>query len=68
MSHNSPRSLRTKQEARTRPDVIWYEAGEKRQHSVTPTEPQVVHSSGSELARLIAESDAHLAAMRKIVR
>lgn len=64
MSHNSPRSLRTKAEARQRPDVIWHDQSARLQ----PKQGLSVLAGGSELSQLITEADAHLAAMRKIVQ
>lgn len=70
MSHNSPRSLRTKTEARNRPDVVWRDTvGERSARLAVPkSQQQAVVHAGTELSRLIAESDAHLMAMRKIAR
>lgn len=69
MSHNSPRSRRTKLDARQRPDVLWRDQMGSHQlklEAVSPSKPVI--SGGSKLSKLVAESDAHLAAMRKIVQ
>lgn len=68
MSHASPRSLRVKADALTRPDVIWRDvAGEQSARLDKPaSQQQPVLAGGSDLAQLIAEVDAHLVAMRKI--
>lgn len=63
MSHNSPRSMRIKQEARTRPDVIHKEQPIR----IDSLEVQDVLSGGSELSQLVKKSDSLLVAMRKIV-
>ena len=70
MSHKSPRSVRVKTEAQTRPDVVWRDAaGEQsaRYQDVQPSQQSVI-TGGTELAQLVAEADAHLVAMRKIAR
>ena len=64
MSHNSPRSRRIKEEARTRPDAIHKDQAVR----IPSGEGQNVLSGGSELAELIKKSDDHLLAMRKIVQ
>ena len=64
MSHNSPRSLRTKENARTRPDIMHNNQAVR----IQPGESQSVLNGGTELSQLIKESDAHLVAMRKIVQ
>ena len=64
MSHNSPRSLRVKQEARARPDAIH----KNQAVQIQPSPPKPVLSGGSELSQLIQTSDSLQAAMRKIVQ
>lgn len=64
MSHNSNRSLRTKADARQRPDVIWRDQSVRLQSQQGPN----VLVGGSELSQLIVQADGHLAAMRKIVQ
>lgn len=68
MSHNSLRSQRVKQEARTRPDAIWHEGVEMREQKLTPASSLNTLIGGTELAKLISESDATLSKMRKIVQ
>lgn len=69
MSHNSPRSLRIKQEARTRADMAWHGVhGQKQEAKLSGVTSNWQLSGGSELAQLIATSDAHQQAMRKIVQ
>ncbi len=67
MSHNSPRSLRTKTEARQRPDEVWCDNDGSHEIRLDGSSSQSVLSGGTALAQLVAEADAHLAAMRKIV-
>lgn len=69
MSHNSPRSLRIKQEARLRPDVLWYKNGELQHDNVkkTSSDPNVL-SGGTDLAKLVTKADKHQLAMRQIVQ
>jgi hypothetical protein len=69
MSSHSPRSQRVREEARNRPDKVWLEKGQIVEAKYqNPESSNEVLSGGTELAKLIAESDAHLVAMRKIVR
>ena len=67
MSHNSPRSQRVKQEARARADVLWREGAKIHEKKLTPATSPNVLSGGTELAKLIAQSDAIMSKMRKIV-
>lgn len=68
MSHGSARSARVKSEARTRPDMVWQDSEGEHEVRLEPTQPQDILRGGSELSQRIAEADAHLAAMRKIVQ
>lgn len=69
MSSQSARSKRIRDEARNRPDKVWLHNNEwMSKKYVKPAVSISIMSGGTELAQLIAESDAHLAAMRKIVR
>lgn len=64
MSHNSPRSRRIKQEARTRPDATHKDQAVP----VALSKPKSILTGGSELSQRIKKSDDHLVAMRKIVQ
>ena len=68
MSHNSPRSLRIKQQARDRADVTWRDSQGLHQQKVSPTSSPIVLTGGSELTQLIAKSDINLLKMRKVVQ
>jgi len=69
MSSHSERSQRVRTEAHNRPDKVWLEDGKLRAKKYeNPLPSGGVISGGSELAKLIAEADNHLVAMRKIVR
>jgi hypothetical protein len=70
VSHRSSRSERIKAEARNRPDVIWHDQqGGHEEYTEAQKVPQSnVLAGGTELAQLVAEADAHMAAMRKIVQ
>lgn len=68
MSHNSPRSRKTKTDARTRPDVMWHDAEGSHEEKLSKRTDTAIFTGGSELAQLISETDAHLVAMRKIVQ
>lgn len=70
MSNASPRSIKVKTEARTRPDMMWHDqTGDHavRLKTAKIEQPEVL-VGGTELARLVAEADTHLASMRKIVQ
>ncbi len=68
MSHNSPRSQRVKQEARTRADVIWHDNDGIHKQKIEPANTADVLSGGSNLSQLITQSDAIMSKMRKIVQ
>lgn len=68
MSHASSRSKRVKDEARTRPDVVWRDGAGEHQERLNAGSSQDVLKGGSELSQLVAKADAHLVAMRKIVQ
>jgi len=68
MSHNTPRSIRIKQEARTRPDVMWRDVDGVHEEKLLSAESLDVLVGGSALAQLISEADTHQVAMRKIVQ
>lgn len=66
MSHNSKRSLRTKQQARKQPDAVWLEDGQLKSERFDSQSAAVtaVLSGGSQLAQYIAHADAVMQAMR----
>ena len=68
MSHRSPRSLRIRQDAQKRPDVVWRDKIGEHQARLDIESSPVILSGGSELSQLVAEADSHLVAMRKIVQ
>lgn len=69
MSSHSARSQRVREEARNRPDKVWRENGQLFEKKYQKPEPSNgVLSGGTELAKLVAQADSHLTAMRKIVR
>lgn len=70
MSHDSSRSKRVKEEARTRPDAVWRDRGGEQsiRYQDSASVRTLILSGGTELARLVAEADSHLVAMRKIAR
>lgn len=67
MSSKSGRSVRVRTDARQRPDAVWTDAQGSHEVRFDVVTPQNALSGGSELSQLVAEADAHLAAMRQLV-
>ncbi len=69
MSSHSARSQRVRNEAHNRPDKVWLKNGQfVEKKYASPKASSTTLSGGTELAKLVAEADSHLVAMRKIVR
>jgi len=69
MTHASARSLRTKDEARSRADVVWTDPNgcQPARLPKNANQQAPILSGGTELSQLVAKADALLLAMRNIV-